>query len=298
MQLKPVSKAELNDLATLSATRASITIAIDIAAVVGLLMLAAWSKQVLVVSLVIILIARQQHALAILIHEGVHRRLFRSRRLNDVAARWLLAGPLFVSFDGYRRMHLRHHAYTMTSDDPDFQFVKDFPMSIGQFSKSVLHDLTGASYLFLLRHYWQGGRKEFRSIFGLLGSAVPPIAVNALLLAACLWNGYAWVYFVCWLAPLFLVFPLLLHVRGICEHGGQEPNPDPLQCTWTVLNPIETFFVAPHNINYHMEHHAFPAVPQFNLPKLHRLLAASGSLPTENIHRSYWTILKTLIVPR
>ncbi len=34
----------------------------------------------------------------------------------------------------------------------------------------------------------------------------------------------------------------------------------------------------PHHVNYHLEHHLYPAVPHYHLPRLHRLLAAKGAL--------------------
>lgn len=298
MNSKAISKQEHRELTNLSAVRTIGAVLADLGAIAVLMLLAIWSTHPLVIAVVIIFIARQQHALAILVHEGVHRRLFPSRRLNDIVARWLLAGPLFVSYDGYRRTHIGHHVSTMTADDPDILFVAGLPVSRGEFSKSLLADIVGVSYLMLLLHYWRHGSKEFSTRAAFLGSLVPPIVVNGVLFLILTWSGYGWCYFVCWLAPLFFVFPLLLHLRGICEHGGHEPDPDPMRCTWTVINPVETFFIAPHNINYHMEHHAYPAVPQFNLPRLHRLLLENGTLPVENVHRSYMPILKNLIVAR
>ena len=34
----------------------------------------------------------------------------------------------------------------------------------------------------------------------------------------------------------------------------------------------------PHHVNYHLEHHLYPAVPHYRLPRLHRLLAEKGAL--------------------
>lgn len=295
MDSEPISEQDYQVLTRLSTLRSLTVLLVDIAAIASLLFLAAWSKQPLVVVVVTILIARQQHALAILIHEGVHRRLFPSRRINDLTVRWLLAAALLVSFDGYRRTHLGHHAYTMTTDDPDIQFVSGFPMSVGKLLRSFAFDMAGIAYPLLLFHYWHQGRKEFDTIHKYMGTLVPPLVVSAMILAVFWWAGHTWCFFVCWLLPLFFVFPLFLHLRGICEHAGLAPHPDPMRCTWTVVNPMQTFFVAPHNINYHMEHHAYPAVPQFNLPKLHRILESKGTLPAENVHRSYGTVLRKLI---
>jgi fatty acid desaturase len=34
----------------------------------------------------------------------------------------------------------------------------------------------------------------------------------------------------------------------------------------------ERAFFAPHNVNYHLEHHLYPGVPFYNLPELHKAL--------------------------
>jgi fatty acid desaturase len=46
-----------------------------------------------------------------------------------------------------------------------------------------------------------------------------------------------------------------------------------LNTTRTVIpNLLERLFICPCGINYHIEHHVFPSVPCYNVPKLHRLL--------------------------
>ena len=34
----------------------------------------------------------------------------------------------------------------------------------------------------------------------------------------------------------------------------------------------------PHHVNYHLEHHLYPAVPHYHLPRLHRLLQDKEAL--------------------
>ena len=41
----------------------------------------------------------------------------------------------------------------------------------------------------------------------------------------------------------------------------------------------------PHHVNYHIEHHLYPAVPHYNLPACHRALAASGALRDAEVRR-------------
>jgi len=61
------------------------------------------------------------------------------------------------------------------------------------------------------------------------------------------------------------------------------------------VNPLQTFFFAPHQVNYHMEHHQYPSVPFFNLPKVHRLLKERGSLPETNLYTGYGKVISELL---
>jgi fatty acid desaturase len=45
----------------------------------------------------------------------------------------------------------------------------------------------------------------------------------------------------------------------------------------------------PHHVNYHIEHHLFPAVPHYRLPQLHAELAARGVLRAAEVRRPVQT---------
>jgi fatty acid desaturase len=38
------------------------------------------------------------------------------------------------------------------------------------------------------------------------------------------------------------------------------------------------WLIFPHHVNYHIEHHLYASVPHYNLPALHREMAARGVL--------------------
>jgi fatty acid desaturase len=75
-----------------------------------------------------------------------------------------------------------------------------------------------------------------------------------------------------WLVPYLVVMPLIERCRSISEHFGLEYT-HPLNQARNILGPWwQAFMIGPHHIRLHLDHHMFPAVPQYNLPKLHRLL--------------------------
>ena len=52
------------------------------------------------------------------------------------------------------------------------------------------------------------------------------------------------------------------------------------------------FLIAPHHVNYHLEHHLFMTVPHYKLPAAHRLLAASGVLARAEVAPNYLHVLR------
>jgi fatty acid desaturase len=63
------------------------------------------------------------------------------------------------------------------------------------------------------------------------------------------------------------------YIRSVAEHFGDLAYEDDLSSSRTVMpSLLERFLIAPHHVGYHLEHHLYPGVPYYNLPKLHQLL--------------------------
>ena len=45
-----------------------------------------------------------------------------------------------------------------------------------------------------------------------------------------------------------------------------------------MVNVLGRALLFPHHVNYHLEHHLYPAVPHYHLPALHRMLHEKGAL--------------------
>jgi fatty acid desaturase len=95
--------------------------------------------------LAVAVIGGRQLALAIAMHEAAHRSLFRTRVLNDVAADWLCARPIWNDVARYRRHHLEHHAYAGTDRDPDVSLIDPFPVTRSSLVRKLARDLFGIS---------------------------------------------------------------------------------------------------------------------------------------------------------
>ena len=268
--------------------------------------------------LAFILISRTQLALGILMHDGAHRRLSPSKNLNDILGQFFISAPLFFSMFSYQKYHLIHHRIPMQENDPDLSLTGGYPLTKKSFYRKVLRDLLGVSYFKFIGYFLYKARKpkkehrerksSFDEISKLESFSRPVIALSILLanlfiFSIFYFSGKPWLYFFFWFLPMATGLQFLLRIRGITEHAGYVGDPnhnqeDQAHISRTVVNPLQTFFFAPHHVNYHIEHHLYPGIPHYNLPKTHALLQLRGSIPAKNFYRSYSEVLSELIVSK
>jgi len=246
--------------------------------------------------LAVIIIGARMHALAILVHDATHFRFLKNRKWNDRLTNLLAMYPIFSSLDKYRDNHLRHHRHLNTMDDPDW--VAKLTKRAFQFPKTKTEFLlTVGSYLLfyqgMLDAYWflkrfkVTGKAKTTSDAG-EGKWLRPGFYLTLFSLLTVFGG--WTYFLLfWVVPYFTTFFLFQYIRSVAEHFGELAYEDDLNSTRTVVSgSVERFFVAPHNVGYHLEHHLFPAVPFYHLPELHRQLMELPEFNTRaHITRGY-----------
>jgi fatty acid desaturase len=81
--------------------------------------------------------------------------------------------------------------------------------------------------------------------------------------------------------PVFFVFPVAFTLNRLGQHYDIDPT-DPAK--WGTLMRGQWFWdFAYLNSNYHLEHHYFPGVPFYNLPRLQRAL-----IPFYERHQMRW----------
>ncbi len=279
--------------------------------IISLFSLAAWAGRWWMTLPCALLMARYQLALAILMHDGAHGRLFQSPTWNNYVGQILCASPLFFSQQTYRRFHLKHHLDPLVPDDPDISLIGGYPIAMKSFTRKILRDLSGISYFKFIGYFFfkkrqvkQVGQPK-RTVSGIEAPRGPQIegaelifwhlAINVLMFGLLFWAKAGWYYLWLWMIPMMTVLQILLRIRGIAEHAGYQPNEDQRYNSRTVIHPIQAFFFAPHNVNYHIEHHVYPSVPFHHLPRVHALMNERGSLPTENVYQSYWDVLGDLV---
>ncbi|MFL5322588.1 MAG: fatty acid desaturase family protein [Myxococcaceae bacterium] len=299
-----LTREELTELSGLSAARTWFCIAKMYAQIAATFAAAILWPHPLVWAGCFILMARHQKSLATLSHDGAHRRLFQSRKLNDWISQICLASGVHLFADGYRRTHLRHHRKPLAVDDPDIGITGGYPITRASFYRKLMRDMCGITYVKFVRHFIaptkrtkgqakleEGGEKSVPTWV----SIASMLAWNGTICGAMAAAGHPLYYPLLWLLPQMTALQVILRIRGIAEHAGMQPTEDQAKCTRTVRSMFEAWFFAPNNINFHLEHHLYPGIPWFNLRKVHGLLSERGALPPENVVDSYADVLRAVI---
>ena len=274
--------------------RASAAILHDVRVLAGAIGAALWFwPNPLVIVLAVIIIGTRQHSLFVIAHEAAHYLLFQNRKINDLAGRGcaMLQG---LSMCTYRVIHRLHHNNLYGELDPDTALHGGYPRGKAYLVKKLLKDLSGMT-AWKTYAYFLGGapalntstnvalrplddtseklRREAKSDRNLV------IVFHVALLAVFAWSGHLVQYLVLWVLPLVSVVQAILRLRAIAEHGATTDFASPLTAARTNLGAAWLrWALFPHNVNYHVEHHLYASVPQYNLPALHAEMESRGIL--------------------
>ncbi|MBA2960788.1 MULTISPECIES: fatty acid desaturase family protein [Ramlibacter] len=295
-----LTAAELAPLTQLSAARSLLAIGQTVALIAAAVALAVltWPSAWMLASIAAIGIA--QHGLFILAHEAAHYRLFADRRVNDIVGRAIgMAGG--ISMCTYRVTHRLHHNNLYGDEDPDTAIHGGYPRGKAYLWNKLARDLAGLNAWKTFAYFFGAPAinadtcREIRPLDdtspGLRAAArrdrlwVLGFHVAAPLLALGLGGPHGLLlYAVLWMLPLVTTLQPILRLRAVFEHGAVEDLGSPLTAartnrTWgSAANWLARLVLFPHHVNYHLEHHLYPAVPHYHLPRLHRLLLDKGAL--------------------
>lgn len=241
----------------------------------------------------VLMLAAQQHALAVLAHEAAHHRLYNSPRWNDGIGK-LCAYAVGISLPIYRHIHHAHHQHLYTDQDPDMAVMSGYPRGRWYLIRKLLQDLSGLTTLKNLGYLY--GRRRTSAPSPSARPRSPAQAERArdgvnvfafhlglLILAAA--TGQ-WLPFLLWLVPLLTFYQVLLRVRALYEHAAPRDTTLPLLAARTNLaGPLARFFLFPHQVYFHIEHHLFPSIPHYHLAQAHRAMAMAGVLDDAEVVR-------------
>ena len=102
-----------------------------------------------------------------------------------------------------------------------------------------------------------------------------------------------WLPFLMICAPMFYG-QTFFYLCGLTQHAGLKFNvKDHRENSRTViLNPILSWLYV--KLEYHIEHHIFPMVPWYNLPKLHEIIKDQLPKPNKGLIGAYRDIIPSI----
>ncbi len=297
---------ELAQTSDLQGARSVLTDWLIIGAALGFV---AWRPGPVTLIPAMLVIGGRQLGLAILMHEASHRTLFASRWLNDLVGDWLCAAPIWGDVRRYREHHLRHHGQTGTEHDPDLGLVTPFPTTKKALARKLLRDLSGLAgmrraaalalmdaglltYTASVDARWSRPQERRTLRTRALPSVVRMLAMQAALLGLFTAGGVPWLILVWW-GSWLTTYGLVLRIRSMAEHACTARSPDPFSNTRTTdASWLARLLVAPHHVNFHLEHHLLMSVPHWKLPRMHRLLRERGVFTPQNHAAGYAEVLR------
>lgn len=212
-------------------------------------------------------------------HECTHRTAFRTPRGNRIGA-WITGIPFGMAPLVYRTFHYEHHRHTqdVTQDpellDPRYAHWPDsrqgWLIANSGYGLIMLKLRPLLGFAFKPRERWTEFAPWSRHVSDpgrlVLECRVLLVLWTAFLLWAFMLPGGLWFVFAAWFTHVFQT----LWVSA--EHSGLPLEGSILQRTRTVRsNAFVRFWL--WNMNYHAEHHGWPAIPWHRLPQAHGLVA-------------------------
>ncbi len=204
-------------------------------------------------------------------HECVHRTAFSTRSLNEICG-WIAGLLSFYNFTYYRYYHTWHHRYTQDEErDPELMTPK--PRSVFEY----IVEISGITFWlhrplqFLKLALGRTSQFAFvpeRARRSIALSASAQLTVYAAgIVSICLGEDRVWTY---WFLPALLAQPLLRAIL-IAEHTGCSQDENGLTNTRTTLASYPVRLLM-WNMPFHTEHHLYPSIPFFVLPRAHQEL--------------------------
>lgn len=218
-----------------------------------------------------------------LAHESTHN-LFTHNPKIDRWIGFLCSVPILFSPTGYRLRHPLHHKFARSEEDPDdLERLTENTTLL-----SVLYVLTFivGAYLFLLDTPIQAFKRGSRS-------QRIAIVLETVVMVSVL--GAAWIVLPAsgmvqgWLIPILIAFQIA-HIRALAEHRLTSRGNEFIDTRTVLTNPVLSLLMC--NINYHLEHHLYPGVPWYNLPKLHKLLQEEYQKAGSSVYTTYSEFLQ------
>lgn len=227
------------------------------------------------------------------LHETIHQTAFRSRQLNDAVA-FFCGFLIFLPPTYFRYFHFAHHRHTHDPDrDPELASPKPGNLAAYLWAMTGLSEFISRPKIIVQNAMRQSndafvppkGRAKVRH------EAVLFCALYGLVIALGALASWQQIIML-WLLPLVVGGPFL-RAYLLAEHALCPNVSNMLHNTRTTFTNRIVRFVA-WNMPYHIEHHAYPAVPFHKLPEFHEIAKTHLGVTADGYVRFNQTYIRTL----
>ena len=233
------------------------------------------------------------HGFGALMHEASHSNITRNRKIDRWISFFCGIVVFLISALLFKFNHLDHHKYLRTDDDPDeFTGVTKNPLLLRLLY--LFWIIFGAPTAVFVHFPYSGWRlassKDRKMILAEISIAL--VTYSIIVTVAYQTQSFASLLHY-WVLP-WIVAAIFTNIRGWAEHGFTIQGNAITESRTTTSSKIVSFLS--FNANYHNEHHCFPAVPWYNLPKVHKLLKSDFEKAGAFIHSSYLVFLAQAVL--
>lgn len=239
------------------------------------------------------------------IHELSHGTPFKNKKLNEFFY-WTFSFFTWTNGVYFRTSHMQHHQNTL-HDVVDqevelpaiygwFDFLKAFTIAPAGCPKGLW--IIGLFKMHLINAFGKLNDEWEHRLF----DEAPKKRAKLFNWARFLWIGHialtAWFIYI--KQPILIPIVItpfyaswLAMLCGGTQHAGMQDNVDDFRrCCRTVtmgLFPRYCYW----NMNYHIEHHMYAAVPFYNLPRLHKAMKHDCPVPSKSLCSAWKEIMAT-----
>jgi fatty acid desaturase len=259
-----------------------------------------------------VLLGTSLYRMFVILHECGHGTLFRSRRVNTLVG--TLVSPFcLMPYFPWRSIHFLHHKWVGVIDKDPTQAHLLKLRALSSTRKLVFRVFwkcfLPVPYIkYILDVFWRhpfrqlrkGDRGDgWRGVFSVFACLAPHVV-----LLACLGPAR----YAVWFGPMLLVYFMIFEMVNLPQHGGlfpylstDHPTSIPPQeqdeITRSAHMPGFVGALFCYNFNLHTEHHLFPKVPWYRLPRVARKVVEYEDLVYQNVGMIDFTIESRLKDP-
>lgn len=295
-----LTKEELASLSTLQPLHVVKDTLLSWAIIISTWLLVAKFNNPLIAVLGFFVVGASCYRLYIIGHDGLHRRLFNSKWLNDLWGDIFILSFIGASTAKNRHNHMTHHIHTCEMEDPDrYKYQSNGKETLWKLLKVLLNWKTlrnAVTNVYQTTTSSSSSSKPDSTAEVKLASTISKVLlIVSMNLIVLLFHWFflgLWSYVFLWLLPIFLCVYLADLFRVFCEHSmldDTEAADQKMRLVSFVPGLLERAFIAPLNMNFHAEHHLWTAIPYYKLKFAHSL-CANKPLYIEHVElrRSYF----------